>query len=386
MSSAPGFPLKTNLFIKPTDTRQYLHYSSYQPSSHKNGTPFSQALRINRICSDPNDRDLHLSALKEDFRCRGYPEHTLLRVDDAARLSRDHLLQPKRRSEVPLACVPLVLDYHESWQHVSSIVRDLLPILADLPVKIPVYWRAPRKIRNILIRARLSGSRSQPSKSSMQNTRAPLDDSRPSTIQLSLSWRKRQLEATDDPESALPDAKRFHLDLRAPKNGTYRCLRGGCKTCPFIQAGSSFVSYSTNFRYQTRGRFDCTSSNVIYLISCTNCMRQYVGETGGALSIRFNNHRSSCNRPESNPTPVSCHVNSYKFIPPVKGSFSGSYAPIPTNTSRCNISHLKLQIISSAGDKNNRKRTEMYYISQLKTDLPYGLNYFHSLNSFIPDM
>ena len=44
--------LKTDLFVKPTDTHQFLDPTSSHPYHCKKGIPYSQALRLNRICSD----------------------------------------------------------------------------------------------------------------------------------------------------------------------------------------------------------------------------------------------------------------------------------------------------------------------------------------------
>ena len=42
--------IKTDLYVKPTDTHQYLHSSSRHPYHCKKGIPYSQMLRLNRIC------------------------------------------------------------------------------------------------------------------------------------------------------------------------------------------------------------------------------------------------------------------------------------------------------------------------------------------------
>ena len=44
--------LKTDLFIKPKDTHQFLDPTSWHSYHCKKGIPYSQALRLNRICSD----------------------------------------------------------------------------------------------------------------------------------------------------------------------------------------------------------------------------------------------------------------------------------------------------------------------------------------------
>ena len=44
--------LMTDLFVKPTVTHHFLDPSSSHPYHCKKGIPYSQALRLNRICSD----------------------------------------------------------------------------------------------------------------------------------------------------------------------------------------------------------------------------------------------------------------------------------------------------------------------------------------------
>ena len=43
--------LETDVFIKPTDSHQYLHHSSCHPGACKRGIPFAQAMQLHRICS-----------------------------------------------------------------------------------------------------------------------------------------------------------------------------------------------------------------------------------------------------------------------------------------------------------------------------------------------
>ena len=55
----------------------------------------------------------------------------------------------------------------------------------------------------------------------------------------------------------------------------------------------------------------CNSSNLIYMIECTICKIQYVGQTKNKILVRMNQHYSSIkNRLE---TPVSRHINSHSF-------------------------------------------------------------------------
>ena len=59
-----GGELITVLFVKPTDTHQFLDPSSSRPYHSKKGIPYSQALRLNRICFDNKFLDKHWNDLE----------------------------------------------------------------------------------------------------------------------------------------------------------------------------------------------------------------------------------------------------------------------------------------------------------------------------------
>ena len=66
--------LVTDLYIKPTDTHQYLHASSCHVYHSKNSIPYSQALRLNRICSENSSYDKRCNELEVWLRERGYSD------------------------------------------------------------------------------------------------------------------------------------------------------------------------------------------------------------------------------------------------------------------------------------------------------------------------
>ena len=59
--------IKAVLYVKPTDTHQYLHSSSYHPCHCKKGIPYSETLRLNRICSDSTSFDRRCNYLKDGY-------------------------------------------------------------------------------------------------------------------------------------------------------------------------------------------------------------------------------------------------------------------------------------------------------------------------------
>ena len=76
--------IETDLYVKPTDSYQYLHFFSCHLCYCKKNIPhitFRQALRLNRICSK-NDLwfDIHCNNLEKWLSKRDYSENLVLKV------------------------------------------------------------------------------------------------------------------------------------------------------------------------------------------------------------------------------------------------------------------------------------------------------------------
>ena len=68
-------------------------------------------------------------------------------------------------------------------------------------------------------------------------------------------------------------------------------LANSFKTSDKIVSSVTHRTYScTNYE---KSYVTSNSSNIIYLITCSNCFMQYVGETAEQLNIRFVTHRAS---------------------------------------------------------------------------------------------
>ena len=134
----------------------------------------------------------------------------------------------------------------------------------------------------------------------------------------------------------------------------------------------SFISSSTHRLYKSvffdsSCKYDCSTSNCIYLITCSNCKLQYVGETSQTLRHRFATHRQGINKPN---TDVKCRRLSDHF-----------------NIGICKNKQYTVQIIETlegSGKLNNgsedisisrkRREKEKNYMLTLRTVYPYGLN------------
>ncbi|XP_074853017.1 uncharacterized protein LOC142014404 [Carettochelys insculpta] len=99
--------INTTQYCKPTDRYAYLHASSFHPRHTTRSVVFSQALRYNRICSNPSNRDKHLQDLYQVFLKLQYPpEEVKKQINRARRVPRSLLIQDKPKRETnrtPLA-------------------------------------------------------------------------------------------------------------------------------------------------------------------------------------------------------------------------------------------------------------------------------------------
>ena len=301
-----GRTIHTDLYTKPTDTHQYLSPESCHPKHCTMSIPYSQGLRIRRICSKRQDFLRRTADLKTYLLARGYQETAVnLQIQRAANIPRHKTLQP-RPPRPPHNRTPLVVTYHPSLSSLARITKKHLPVLhtsARLKQAIPnpplVAFRRPKNLRDLLVRAKLE-------------------------------------------TSVLPT-----------NTGNIPCGRRRCKCCYEIMTTSSFRSHNTGRRYNIRSNITCKSRNLVYLISCKRCGLQYVGETENPLHIRMNGHRSDI-RTKRLEKPVAAH-----FSQPDHSAVD-----------------LEVRGIEKIHRDNMqwRKQRESYWIFELKTLIPCGLN------------
>ena len=92
----------TDLYCKPTDGHQYLHYESCYADYIKRLIIFSQTLRLKRMYSEKNDLNVHVENLKILFRKRGCPDNLIKEhVEKALRLIPSDENNSKKVNLVP---------------------------------------------------------------------------------------------------------------------------------------------------------------------------------------------------------------------------------------------------------------------------------------------
>jgi len=238
----------TDLYVKKTDTHQYLDFSSCHPRHCKTSIPYSQALRLNRICSEPEFFDQRCNQLEDWLIKRGYDEKLVRRkVLDARGQKREELLD-RNKFEKQGDRMILNITYHPAFQSVGKILRKIHVLLACNKEHQEVFSKAPivgfrkgKSLKDLLVRAKVP-------------------------------------------------------ELQANNGHSARCGGKRCGVCNFVKETDSF-SDRKGRRYEIRsGIMCCNSDHIVYLLNCKTCGVQYVGSCTTKFRLRFNNYKSCHNR------------------------------------------------------------------------------------------
>ena len=134
-----------------------------------------------------------------------------------------------------------------------------------------------------------------------------------------------------------------------------------CRYCPLLNVSGSFTCKTSNQIFPSKINVNCQTSNCIYLITCSTCMIQYVGQTKNKLLTRFNSHYYDIQH--NNDTTVARHFNRCPCDNPAK--FNGLTITI-------------LNFIRSPPDtrsgQSERDTEEKRWIHRLSSVVPRGLN------------
>ena len=145
--------IETDLYTKPTDTHQYLNWTSCHPRHTKTAIPYNLALRLRCIC--PNDhyfenrvKDLHNILLERGYKSGLVKESiTMARV-----ITREEVLSTEYNNKNSNR-VPLVVTYNPALPNFHKILNQAHQLLYMSPKCRDVFQDPPlvayRKGRNL---------------------------------------------------------------------------------------------------------------------------------------------------------------------------------------------------------------------------------------------
>jgi len=250
---APDNSIYTDLYCKPTDSHNYLRYDSAHPSHCKTSLPYSQLLRVRRICSRIEDYDKNAIMMCKHFFRRDYPPELIEKaVIDVRRKDRQELLKPKTQvtTNTTKPDLFLISTYCPGNNPLRSIVQNNWPLLGRTNTTEPLHssrtifgHRRNKNLRDILVHSKLGTKK----------------------------FKKR-------------------VTKEDPINPLNKCKTKKCNYCPLLDRNGSITSTTTKRTYQAKKHISCKSHNLIYCITCEVCKKQYVGQTKNRLIDRFGSH------------------------------------------------------------------------------------------------
>ena len=127
----------------------------------------------------------------------------------------------------------------------------------------------------------------------------------------------------------------------------------------FDQWGTRDKLPQNNREYKLAKDVNCQTNNVVYLLECTRCKKQYVGETKRNFLTRFKEHLADIRHNRDTPVANYFNLNSHKTA-------ATQAQPIPTILSQ----------IAGHPDRTTdiRKNKEKMWIHTLRSTAPHGIN------------
>ncbi len=248
----------TDLYTKNINTNNFLHYTSSHPHHCKKGEPFGEFLRLKRNCHRITDFEIHASQRLADYIRRVYPKKDLIMaLDKARKINRDILLQVKETAtENTQKRIPLILTFNPANPNPNKSINKLSHLVENcsnkdaFPEKPIIAYRRNKNLPDKLVRARCG----------------PHPEN-------------RQLSITHD------------------------------KFCPKPSQNRTHKSTTTGREYKGPAKYTCKTKNIIYLITCKRCGKQYVGETYRAFETRMKEHLRYIRKPSQYDKPTGRHFN-----------------------------------------------------------------------------
>ena len=246
----------TDLFVKPTDARRYLHTKSFHPKHTFSGIPFSQMRRAALICSNDYLRDFAISRMIEAFLQCGYKEANL----NVARLQ----VQKLKRSDLLLVK--------------ETPVKEETPLVFTLP-----YGHDSLAIKEFLHQ--------------FENDFNLLTG--PTRLVFSYK-RNENVGAMLLNKFGFANLKKNFL--------SQKCGSPNCSCCSLFRPSLEFVDVTLNWTIKPDKSLNCKSECVIYVAICKVCSDFYIGKTMTPMHIRMNGHRDKFNKDKFDKSALAMHI------------------------------------------------------------------------------
>ena len=214
--------LVTDLFCKPVDGHQYLHYNFCHAKHVKTSVVYIQALCIERICS-LEDFKSRIEELRGWLKTKEYPDSVINQQVNKVMLKPSLLDQPKSKD----CGVPLLVTHNPHLATLCRTIHEHLNLLnqdsESRKIFTPPHFVSFKSARNL---------KSHHVKSKIYP----------------LVW----------------------------VIGSTKCQNKRGQVCYSIRETDCFQSYNLNIEHKVNHKFHCNDKCLVYLLTCKFCWKQYV--------------------------------------------------------------------------------------------------------------
>ena len=208
--------------------------------------PKGVALRFRRICNSDEKFEKHSTEYQNYLIARDYkPGKVKKQFSDIKKLTREEARKPKLLKTTLSTSCNLITQYNSLLPNLKTIIRKHLPILYSNQQMLDIF---PHNTTSVTYK------------------------------------RNKNLREILWPSLFLKTTKQKKCYIK-------KCNKK-CDICKnFLVVSPDFTCFATKQKYKIKGILKCDSRNVIYLISCKCCGKQYVGSATG-FKERFRIHKS----------------------------------------------------------------------------------------------
>ena len=223
--------LQTDLYRKPTDARQFLHYTSCHPNNTFSSIVYGSGIRLRRIINNDERLSIQIDSLKNAFRKCKYPEKLLNSILDPIKVL-PRRLQSVKKDEKDKLNVMVVSTHGRD----KPLINALRKIEKQTNIDFKYLKKTASSLRNKLVKSKKAS-------------------------------------------------------LGHPVNKTRPCNKKNCMTCEMVSNQDKVIG-PNNKVIKTAGGI-CSDRCLIYHARCQLCNKDYTGKTTNRLNARVSGHRGT---------------------------------------------------------------------------------------------
>lgn len=265
--------IETDIYHKPTDSFNYFPFKSCAPKHITRNIPYNLSRRVATIVSNHQIRNTRFMELYQRLKNKGYPDELIAdSIKTAKTLDRQKILDSRgikiKNKKDDHQTITLVIDHNPNISDPSIKVKQICNELNNCEI----VKSGKVKMPNIIT------SRRQP----------------PNLLRtLSLNKKRDHTGSSNNNNSA---------------NKFTKCKDTRCLFCKENVISTESYKTCNGTTLKRNANMTCKTQDLIYLLVCAGCKKEYIGETGVSINQRTNLHRSHVKHEHYGKLKVSKHI------------------------------------------------------------------------------